>query len=184
MSVTSAETFNQAERLSWAQQALRDAAEAAKGADHGKVPVDLVQPDGWRWRVLDDLTNLSSAVDRDYQRAQTRQQRQAWQARLPGPLATGGSAAAGSVVSAVGAGIIKTSSALGWIVVIAGVLLAVLGSVFSATNYVRNRNQKLRFLRLLHDIWDFAYLVLPTANPADAYTQLAAVRTQWETAGN
>lgn len=56
-------------------------------------------------------------------------------------------------------------------------------SVFSAENYVRNRSQRLRFLRLLHDIWDFAYLVLPQAEPAGAYTQLSAIRTEWKTAG-
>jgi sulfite exporter TauE/SafE len=89
----------------------------------------------------------------------------------------------GSVVSAVGAGLIKTTDVLGWIVVVLGVLLAIAGSVFSANNYVRNRSQRLRFLRLLHDICDFAYLLLPTAAPVDAFTQLGAIRTEWETAG-
>lgn len=57
-------------------------------------------------------------------------------------------------------------------------LLAIAGSVLSANSYVHNRSQALRFSRLLRDIWDFANLVLPTALPADAFTQLDAIRTE------
>ncbi len=63
-------------------------------------------------------------------------------------------------MSAVGAGLIKTSGVVGWILVVFGVIAAVGGSVFSANNYVRNRGQRLRFQRLLRDICDFAYLVV------------------------
>lgn len=84
--------------------------------------------------------------------AKSSQLHQAWESRFGGPLTSGGGAAIGSVVSAVGAGLIKTSSVVDWIVVVVGVFLAIAGSVFSANNYVRNRSQRPRFLRLLHDI--------------------------------
>ena len=176
--------FDTDTRLAWAEAALRSAAEAAKPSNGGESPADLAEPNGWRWRVLDDLRQLSAAVSHDYDRAKTSQQHQAWESRFAGPLATGGSAAIGSVVSAVGAGLIKTSAVAGWIILVLGVLLAIAGSVFSANSYVRNRSQRLRFQRLLHDIWDFAYLVLPTATSADAFGQLGAIRTEWETAGD
>ena len=175
--------FDTQERLTWAEEALRAAAAATATTSGGQVSPDLVEPDGWRWRVLRDLQQLSDAVRRDYARARSGQRRQAWESRFGGPVATGGGAAAGSVVSAVGAGLIKSSALIGWVVVVLGVLLAIAGSVFSANSYVRNRSQALRFSRLLRDIWDFAYLVLPTASPADAFTQLSAIRTEWETAG-
>jgi hypothetical protein len=168
-------------RLEWAKTAFHAAAqEAAKG---GQVPTDLVEPDGWRWRVLDELAGLSTSVERDYANAKERQESESWTARFAGPWATGGSAAAGAIVSAVGSGVIKTSNVFGVVVVIAGVLFAFAGSIFSATNYVRDRNQSLRFLRLLYDIWDYAYIVLPSAAPEDVFSQMAALRTQWETAG-
>jgi hypothetical protein len=177
------DSFDQQERLGWARQALRDAAAAAaKTAPDDEVPADLSEPGGWRWRVLDDLAGLSKAVNRDYETARERQKALAWESRL-GRLATGGAAAVGSAMSAAGVGLTKTSAVGGWILVVVGVVFAFAGSVFSANNYVRNRGQRLRFLRLLHDIWDFAYLVLPTAQPADAYAALGAIRTQWETAG-
>ena len=154
------EPFNIEERLEWARGALRDAAAAALATTPGgQVPPDLAESDGWRWRVLEDLTSLSQAVSRDYESARERQQKLAWESRL-GPIATGGGAAVGSVVSAVGAGLIKTSGVVGWILVVFGVIAAVGGSVFSANNYVRNRGQRLRFQRLLRDICDFAYLVV------------------------
>ena len=175
--------IDEQERLEWAKQALRDAATAAaRTAPGGEVPPDLAEPDGWRWRVLDDLTTLSEAVNRDYQAARERQRALAWESRL-GRLATGGAAAVGSAVSAAGVALTKTSALGGWALLVFGVVFAFAGSVFSANNYVRNRGQRLRFLRLLHDIWDFAYIVLPTAQPGDAYAALAGIRTQWETAG-
>ncbi|HEX4661850.1 MAG TPA: hypothetical protein VH307_31025 [Streptosporangiaceae bacterium] len=64
-----------------------------------------------------------------------------------------------------------------------GVVFAIVGSVISSNNYVQNRNKQLRFLRLLYDMWDYAYLVLPTASAADTYTQLDTFRSLWETAG-
>jgi hypothetical protein len=178
------EPFDEDQRLQLATAALRTAAESAKVASSkGQAPSDLVPPDGWRWRVLSDLTALSRAVNRDYEQARTRQARQAWQSRFGGPVATGAGAAVGSIVAAVGAGLVKTSTVGGWVVVVLGVLLAVGGSVISSNNYVQNRNKQLRFLRLLYDIWDYAYLVLPTATAADTFTQLGTFRTLWETAG-
>jgi hypothetical protein len=178
------EPFDQEQRLQLATAALDSAAESARAASSdGPPPPDLVPPDGWRWRVLSDLTALSRAVNRDYEQARTKQARQAWQSRFGGPVVTGAGAAIGSVVAAVGAGLVKTSTASGWAVVILGVLFAVGGSVISSNNYVQNRNKQLRFLRLLYDIWDYAYLVLPTAAAADTFTQLDTFRTLWETAG-
>jgi hypothetical protein len=176
--------FDENQRLQLATAALQRAAESAAAAsgDH-QVPPDLTSPDGWRWKVLTDLTALSNAVNRDYERARTRQARQAWQSRFGGPLATGGGAAVGSVVAAVGAGLVKTNTAAGWVVVVLGVLFAISGSVISSNNYVQNRNKQLRFLRLLYDIWDYAYLVLPAAAATDTFTQLDTFRSLWETAG-
>lgn len=180
-----ADPFDENQRLELATAALQNAAESAEvaSADH-RIPADLIAPDGWRWRVLSDLTVFSHAVNRDYEQARTRQARQAWQSRFVGPLVTGLGAAAGSVVAAVGAGVVKTSTVGGWVVIVVGVVLAVVGSVISSNNYVQNRNKQLRFLRLLHDIWDYAYLILPTAAAADTFTQLDTFRSLWETAGS
>lgn len=175
--------FPTAEHLARAQQALHDAGAAARGTT-GQVPADLTPPKGWRWRVLADLTALSTAVAVDYQRAQAGERRHAWQARLAGPGSAGATAAVGSVVSAAGAGLFKTSLPVGIALVVIGVAAAFGGAFFSASNYVRERNQTLRFERLLRDIWDFAYLVLPTAEAPDVYAGLGALRTQWETAGS
>jgi hypothetical protein len=173
--------FNAEVRYQWAQNALVAAAADAKKAS-GEIPADL-EPTGWRWRVLDELNSLSKDVFKDYERARTRQSHQAWESRWGGPLATGGGAAIGSILSAVGAGIIKTNTAVGWLLVVVGVLFAITGSVFSANTYVQNRNKKHRYLRLLYDIWDYAYAVLPTALPGDAYTAVDNIRSLWETAG-
>lgn len=181
---TATEPFDEGQRLQWARAALQAAAESAAAAasDH-QVPPDLISPDGWRWRVLSDLTELSGAVTRDYEQARTRQSRQAWQSRFGGALATGAGAAVGSIVSAVGAGLVKTNAVAGWVVVVVGVVLAIVGSVISSNNYVQNCNKQLRFLRLLYDMRDYAYLVLPTASDVDTYTQLDTFRSLWETAG-
>jgi hypothetical protein len=176
------EPFDEDQRAQLAKAALEGAAKTKAVGGH-QVPPDLISPDGWRWKVLSGLTDLSKSVNRDYERARTRQRRQAWQSRFGGPLATGAGAAVGSVVSAVGAGLVKTNTAGGWVVVVLGVLLAIGGSVISSNNYVQNRNKQLRFLRLLYDIWDYAYLVLPTATVADTFTQLDTFRSLWETAG-
>lgn len=145
--VPGADGFDTETRLAWAKAAFQAAAEAAKQSNGGQIPADLTEPTGWRWRVLNDLHQLSAAVSHDYARAKTSQQHQAWESRVAGPLATGGGAAIGSIMAAVGAGLIKTSAIAGWIIVVLGVVLAVAGSVFSANNYVRNRSQRLRFLR-------------------------------------
>lgn len=177
-----AQPFDQASRLEWARQALKEAA-AAYSVDGKPVPADLAEPSGWRWRVLGELSGLSTALVTDYDRAREKQAHQAWESRLGGPLVTGGSAAIGAVVSAIGAGAVKTSAAVGWAVIVIGVLLAIIGSVLSANTYVQNRNQKLRYLRLLFDLWDYAYVVLPTASEGDAYTAVSAIRGLWESAG-
>ncbi len=176
-------TFNVDHYRQRAEAALQSAAEQA-GTQPGGVTADLRSPDGWRWQVLADLTALSQAVVVDYQAAQAEQTRDRWQARLGGPAATGVSAAVGSIVSAAGASIIHTSAVIGSLVVVVGIVAALGGALLSQNNYLRSRNQKLRFLRLLHDIWDFAYLMLATAAAEDVYGQLVALRTEWETAGN
>ncbi|HSZ41952.1 MAG TPA: hypothetical protein VK817_18505 [Trebonia sp.] len=178
----SAQPFDQATRLGWARQALEEAA-AAASAGGKPVPPDLTEPDGWRWRVLEELSGLSAALVADYNRARDKQAHQVWESRLGGPLTTGGSAAIGAVVSAIGAGVIKTSTAASWSVIVIGVLLAIGGSVLSANTYVQNRHKKLRFLRLLFDLWDYAYIVLPTAPEGDVYTAVSAIRGLWESAG-
>jgi hypothetical protein len=175
------EALNTEDRRKWAEDALRAAAKAAQVS--GQVPADLVEPTGWRWRVLHELDGLSTDLVKAYRRANKRQSHQAWESRWGGPLATGGGAAVGSVVSAVGAGVIKTNAAAGWALVIVGVLIAVVGSVFSANTYVQNRNKKLRYLRLLYDIWDYAFAVLPSAQASDAYNAVDSIRSLWETAG-
>ena len=119
------------ERLAWAEDALPAAGAETAIASGGRVSPDSVEPDGRRWRVLRDLQQLSDAVGRDYASARSGQRRQAWESRFGGPVATGGGAAAGSVVSAVGTGLIKSSAPVGWVLGVLGVLLAIAGSVFS-----------------------------------------------------
>jgi hypothetical protein len=174
--------FDEAARRRWAEVALR-AELVAQEVQGSRTATDLLEPDGWRWRVLEDMTVLSGFLNESYELARTHQKRQAWQSRFGGPIATGGGAAIGSIVSAVGAGLIKTNAVAGWVIVIVGVVLAVFASVFSASTYVQNRNKVLRYLRLLHDIWDWCYMVLPTVAVADAFTQLDTFRGLWETAG-
>jgi hypothetical protein len=182
MVTIAAQPFDQQTRLEWARQALKDAG-AAASAGGKPVPPDLAKPDGWRWRVLDELSGLSTALVAGYDRARHKQSRQAWESRLGGPLATGGGAAVGAVVTAIGGGVLKTSTAVGWVVIVVGVLVAITGSVLSANTYVQNRNRKLRYLRLLYDLWDYAYTVLPTAPESDVYTAVSAIRGLWESAG-
>jgi hypothetical protein len=140
------------------------------------------EPDGWRWRVLADLEELHEVIVRDYTSARDKQKSQAWETRL-GPIITGAGAGVGSVVAAIGAGIAK-SGGWGWILIVAGVLFAIVGSVLGANSYVRSRNQKLRYLRLMHGLPDYAYLVLPAAQPAEAFQQLDSFRQLWEAAGS
>ncbi len=173
--------FDFDERMQHARQALTDA--AASAANPGPVPPDLA-PGGWRWQVLADLDALGTAVGKDYVKANARQRKQAWESRFGGPVTTGGGAAIGAVMSAVGAGLVKTSTVAGWVILVLGVIFAFFGSIFTATSYVQNRNKKLRFLRLLHDIADYACLVLPTAQPGDVFGPLDNLRQLWETAGS
>ncbi len=134
-------------KFEWARAVLK-AAESNAGKDAESK--GLVDPSGWRWRVLADLEELYEVTVRDYTKARDRQKSQAWESRL-GPIVTGGGAGVGAVVAAVGAGIVK-SGGWGWVLIVVGVLLAAVGSVLGANSYVRNRNQKLRFLRLIHGL--------------------------------
>ncbi|CAG4902302.1 hypothetical protein [Acidithrix sp. C25] len=173
---------NSAERIEakfgWARNALQ-AAQVAAGKD--AEAQGLVEPDGWRWRVLTDLEVLRDVIVRDYTKARDKQKSQAWESRL-GPIITGGGAGVGAVVAAIGAGIAK-SGRWGWVLIVVGVLFAIVGSVLGANSYVRNRNQKLRYLRLMHGLGDYAYLLLSVAEPADAFQQLDNFRQLWESAG-
>ena len=165
-------------KFSWARDALK-AAEALASSD--AEAKGLSEPDGWRWRVLADLQGLYEVIVRDYSMARDKQKSQAWETRL-GPVVTGAGAAVGSVVAAVGAGVAK-SGTWGWVLIVAGVLFAIAGSVMGANNYVRNRSQKLRYLHMMHSLSDYAYLVLPVAEPADVFQQLDSFRQLWESAG-
>src|SRR5579864_1272474 len=126
---------------------------------------------------------LAQAVNADYEKAREKQRAQALAYRVGTPLATGGIAAVGAVVSAVGAAVLKVSKPGGWVLTVLGVAFALGGSFFSANTYVQNRNKKLRFLRLPYDLWDLAIVVLPSDAPADAYDRVSAIRVGWETAG-
>ena len=153
-------------RFALARQAL-EAGEADEDSD-------------WQKQVLDQLISLAGWIEKGYLAARRKQSTQGWESRVA-PIATGGTAAVGAVITAVGTA--NTSGALRWILVVFGVLFALAGSLLGANTYVRNRSITLRYLRLLHDIPDYAYLVLPTAKPADAYSQLDTFRQLWETAG-
>jgi len=166
------------DKFGWARAALK-AAQSDAGKDAESK--GLVEPSGWRWKVLADLEELHEVIVRDYTNARDKQKSQAWESRL-GPIVTGGGAGIGAVVAAIGAGIVK-SGGWGWVLIVVGVLFAVVGSVLGANSYVRNRNQKLRFLRLIHGLGDYAYLVLPGVEPADAFQQLDSFRQLWESAG-
>jgi len=171
-------TRNEA-KFEWAKIALRAAqAEAGNGAQ----AQGLAEPDGWRWRVLADLEGLHVAVVRDYTKARDKQRSQAWESRL-GPVVTGAGAGVGAVVAAIGAGIVKTGR-WGWALIVVGVVFAIVGSVFGANSYVRNRSQKLRFLRLMQGLGDYAYLSLAVAEAPEVFQQLDAFRQLWETAGS
>jgi hypothetical protein len=134
----------------------------------------------WQMHVLNQLVSLTGWVAKGYAAARRKQSTQAWESRVA-PVATGGTAAVGAVIAVVGTA--NTSGTLRWILVAFGVLFAGAGSLLGANAYIRNRSITLRYLRLLHDIPDYAYLVLPTARPADAYSQLDTFRQLWETAG-
>jgi hypothetical protein len=176
---TGEQAFPNAERYAAAQAAL----EAAKGASKDPRADGLDDPDGWRWQILDELHGLAKAVNADYETARQKQRAQALAYRVGTPLATGGVAAFGAVISAVGGAVVKLNTPAGWVLTVLGVAFALGGSFFSANTYVQNRNKKLRFLRLLYDLWDFAVAVLPSAAPADAYDRVSAIRVGWETAG-
>lgn len=175
---TQAATDRARDKFEWAELALR-AAQSDSGKD--AETKGLIEPSGWRWRVLADLQELHAVVVRDYTKARDKQKSQAWETRM-GPVVTGAGAGVGSVVAAIGAGIAK-SGGWGWLLIVAGVLFAIAGSVVAANSYVRSRNQKLRYLHLMHALADYAYLVLPVAEPAEAFQQLDSFRQMWESAG-
>jgi hypothetical protein len=177
----SSETPGSAERIGvkfdWARSALKAAQVAsAKEAE----AQGLMDPDGWRWRVLADLEELYDVMVRDYTRARDKQRSQAWETHW-GPVLTGTGAAVGAAVAAVGASL--GSGRWSWVLSIPGVLIAIAGSVVGANSYVRSRNQKLRFLHVMHALADYAYLVLPVAQPAEVFQQLDSFRELWESAG-
>jgi hypothetical protein len=160
----------------------RQILEATRSPVHPRVPAHL-QDDKWRLRILDELDGLRGRILNDYRRSLERQRRQAWEYRWGGPLATGLGAGIGSVMAAVGAGIASSNKGLGWTLIVAGFLVSVVGSVLTSNNYVYNRKQTLRFLRLLYDISDYCALVLPTAEAPEVFTQVDTFRQLWETAG-
>lgn len=172
--------------LEWAIAALHsesasELAKMEKEGLHATVPPDFAAPDGWRWRVLTDLTELHQSVTDGYDHALRKQTWLTLESSL-GKMFVGGTAGVGAFAEIIGVAYVKGSA--GWILAAVGVALAVGGSVFSASSYVRNRNQKLRYLRLMNDIRDYAYLLLPTAKRSDVYTQMDNFRQLWETAGN
>lgn len=174
------------EPLEWAITALHSesASELAKMEKEGlsaTVPPDLVAPDGWRWRVLTDLTELHQSAIDGYDHALRKQTWLTLESSV-GKIFVGGIAGVGAFAEIIGVAYVKGSA--GWILAAVGIALAVGGSVFSASSYLRNRNQKLRYLRLMHDIRDYAYLLLPTAERNDVYAQMDNFRQLWETAGN
>ena len=164
--------------------AAKAALKAAKDASKDPRADGLDDPDGWRWQVLDELYGLAMAVNADYETARKNQRNQALAYRVGTPLATGGIAAFGAVISAVGAAVLKLNTPGGVVLTLLGVAFALVGSFFSANTYVQNRNKKLRFLRLLYDLWDYAIAVLPSAAQVDAYDRVSAIRVGWETAGS
>jgi hypothetical protein len=176
---TGEQAFDNDKRHADAKAALK----AAQGASKDPDADGLNEPGGWRWQILDELYGLAKAVDADYETARQQQRAQALAYRVGTPLTTGGVAAFGAVISAVGAAVLKVNTLGGWVLTVLGVAVALGGSFFSANTYVQNRNKKLRFLRLLYDLWDFAVAVLPSAAPADVYDRVSAIRVGWETAG-
>ena len=176
---TGEQAFDNAKRYAAAKAAL----EIAKGASQDPRADGLDDPGGWRWQILDELYGLAKAVNADYETARQKQRAQALAYRVGTPLATGGVAGFGAIISAVGGALVKLNTPAGWVLTVLGVAFALGGSFFSANTYVQNRNKKLRFLRLLYDLWDFAVAVLPSAAPADAYDRVSAIRVGWETAG-
>jgi hypothetical protein len=141
------------------------------------------QPEGWRWMVLRDLRKLWEDVRGDYDRAAKRTKRQAWESRFGGPIATGGSAGVGAVVTVLGTSLFDTNRLAGIVVAAAGFLFALIGSVLSASNYVSNRSKQLRCSRLMHDIANYSYMLLPSGTASEAFAQLDNFRVLWETAG-
>ncbi|HET9059614.1 MAG TPA: hypothetical protein VFN61_06810 [Acidimicrobiales bacterium] len=159
----------------WARDALKATQFSTDAKGNG-----FDDPDGWRWRVLADLEELHGVIVRDYTKARDKQKSQAWETRW-GPIFTGAGAALGAAFAAVGASF--GSGRWGWAFSIPGVVIAIVGSVVGANSYVRSRNQKLRYLHLMHALADYAYLVLPVAEPAEAFQQLDSFRQMWESAG-
>lgn len=140
----------------------------------------LDEPDGWRWHALETMHRLALDIAPSYEGARDRFAAQFWESRV-GPVLTGVGAASGAALTALGTSV---KAAWGDPLIAVGFLLAVGGSVFSANAYVRSRNTQLRYLRLVFDMSDYSFMVLPTASPGDVYQQLDAFRGLWETAGS
>jgi hypothetical protein len=158
--------------------------EAASATSNGSQPGEKADLTDWRAIVLAELRAFHERVGRDYEKARRRSSRQAWSTQWAGKGVTAGSAGIGSVMAAVGSGVIQTNTVVGWVLVVIGVVFAMLGAVIPASNYVQNRNKMLRFLRLGKDVFDWTWLVLPTAEKQAAYDQLDQFRSMWESAGN
>src|SRR5215831_11991624 len=133
---TGEQAFDNAKRYAAAKAAL----ETAKGASQDPRADGLDDPSGWRWQILDELYGLAKAVNADYEKARQKQRAQALAYRVGTPLATGGIAAFGAVISAVGAAVVKLNTPAGWVLTVLGVAFALGGSFFSANTYVQNRN--------------------------------------------
>ena len=168
--------FTLAEALVGSASSVAVPAVAASAA----VNPAAVSPD-WRQHVLEELRTFTDALGNDYSKARQQLKTQAWEAKVA-PIATGSSAAGGSVLAGLGGSLVSGPWRFGFVV--GGAVLALVGTVFSANTYVRNRSMMLRFLRLMNDMADYAYLVLPSASPQETYQQLDTYRQQWESAGS
>ena len=176
-------------RFEWARAAIattpvvEEAATLIESTDRALrgAPRNDGQSQAWRQHVLTQLEGLTKAIQKGYDSAKASQKHEVLEARLA-PWISGGAAAGGSAVAVFGATALTGSGR--WVLVVLGVLFAVGGPVVAANTFVRNRNLMLRYLRLLHDIPDYAYLVLPGTQAKDAYAQLDTFRLAWETAGS
>lgn len=161
----------------------RQVLETAREAAGPELSPDL-REDGWRSTVLGEMEGLHWAILADYRKARQSNRRQAWEYRWGGPFATGLGAGVGSVLAAVGASLASSNAAAGWVVIIVGFLLAVIGSVVTSNNYVYNRKRMLRYERVLFGMADYGTMLLATAEPKDVYAQVDQFRQDWETAGS
>lgn len=166
-----------------AREALRETAAAQaspKSQADGQALSGLDESAGWRWHALETMHGLALDIAPSYESARDKFAAQYWES-LVGPVFTGVGAASGAALTALGASV---KAAWGDPVIAVGFLLAVGGSVFSANAYVRSRKTQSRYLRLVFDMSDYSFMVLPTASPGDVFQQLDTFRGLWETAGS